>query len=333
MRIDELAYKTVFKKRRLIPVAVQDYATRQVLMVAYADAKAVKETVRTGFAHYWSRSRQELWKKGQTSGNVQRIIEILVDCDGDALLYRVEQTGTACHTGKGSCFHRCLKESARVRRKFEIATIKQIVQAYSRSRVVERKWHGRGVRASYRYIVNPLTENIPPPHPLWSEWIAEMIHKQTSDDIDKVITAESLGLPIAQQVASLKGKPLAVVRKRNFHDPSNLLAKVRYTSGFEDGTYWIYGVSKGDKVLIVDDAISTGGTLAPLISVLQQRGVTVTDVLCVLEKPEYHGVRYVRQATGFDVKTMFRVDTRSRECLPTRYTHSTCNASLCSRTA
>jgi len=104
MKIDELAYKTVFKKRRLIPVAVQDYATREVLMVAYADAKAVKETVRTGFAHYWSRSRQELWKKGQTSGNVQRIIEILVDCDGDALLYRVEQTGTACTLEKEVAF-------------------------------------------------------------------------------------------------------------------------------------------------------------------------------------------------------------------------------------
>jgi len=319
MKIDELAYKTVFKKQRLIPVAVQDYATRELLMVGYANAEALKETVRTGFAHYWSRSRQELWKKGETSGNVQRIVEILADCDGDALLYRVEQTGPACHVGKRSCFHRPLQESVPATSKFERTLTKQIVQAYRRSRVVERKWHGRGVKRVYRYIINPLTENIPPPDPLWSEWIANMIDQQTSDDIDEVVTAESLGLPIAQLVASLKGKPLAVVRKRSFYDKSNLLAKARYASGFEHGTYWIYGVSVGDKVLIVDDAVSTGGTLAALISALQKKDITITDVFCVLEKPEYQGVKNVRKATGLNIKTLFRVDTRSRECVPTRY--------------
>jgi phosphoribosyl-AMP cyclohydrolase/adenine/guanine phosphoribosyltransferase-like PRPP-binding protein len=319
MKIDHLAYKVIFKNQRLIPVVVQDYATREVLMVAYANAKALKETVRTSSAHYWSRSRQELWKKGETSGNVQRIVEILADCDGDALLYRVMQTGPACHLGRHSCFHRPLQESAPATRKFERTTIKRIAEAYRRSRVVERKWHRGGPRRVYRYIVNPLTENIPPPNPLWSEWIAEVIHQQTSDDIDKVVTAESLGLPVAQLVASLKGKPLAVVRKRNFYDRSNLLAKARYASGFEHGSYWIYGVSAGDRVLVVDDAVSTGGTLAPLLSALQKKNVTITDIFCVLEKPEYHGVRNVRKATGLDVKTLFQVNTRSRICVPTRY--------------
>jgi phosphoribosyl-AMP cyclohydrolase/adenine/guanine phosphoribosyltransferase-like PRPP-binding protein len=319
MRIDELACKLTVNKQTLIPVVVQDYATREVLMVAYANARALKETVRTGFANYWSRSRNELWKKGQTSGNVQRIIEILADCDGDALLYRVEQTGPACHLGKRSCFDSPLQESRTATKEFERTMIKQIVQAYRRSSVVERKWHGRGVKRVYRYIVNPLTENIPPPDPLWSEWIANIIHQQTSDDIDNVVTAESLGLPIAQLVASLKGKPLAVVRKRNFYDTSNLLAKARYASGFEHGTYWIYGVSEGDRVLLIDDAVSTGGTLAALISALQKKDVTITDVFCVLEKPEYQGVKNVRKATGLDIKTLFRIDTRSRRCVPTRY--------------
>jgi len=322
MKIDELGYKTVFKRQRLIPVVVQDYATREVLMVAYTNSEALKETVRTGFVHYWSRSRQELWKKGQTSGNLQKIIEIFVDCDADTLLYRVEQTGPACHLGKRTCFHRPLQESKDAKNEFERRTIEQIIQAYSRSKVVEREWHGRGARRIYRYIVNPLTENIPPPDPLWSEWIANIIHQQTSDDINKVVTAESLGLPIAQLVASLKGKPLAVVRKRNFYDSSSLLTKVPYASGFEHGTYWVYGVSRGDKVLIVDDAISTGGTLAPLVSVLHKNGVTITDIFCVLEKPEYKGVKNVRKAAGFNVKTLFRVDTRSRKCVPTIYAHA-----------
>jgi len=146
-----------------------------------------------------------------------------------------------------------------------------------------------------------------------------MIHQQTPDNIHKVVTAESLGLPIAQLVASLKGKPLAIVRKRNFRDGSNLFAKVGYASGFEHGTYWIYGLSKGDRVLIVDDAVSTGGTLVPLVSELREQGVTIEDVFCVIEKPEYQGVRIVKKATGLKVKTLFRVDTRSRECVPTRY--------------
>jgi phosphoribosyl-AMP cyclohydrolase/adenine/guanine phosphoribosyltransferase-like PRPP-binding protein len=319
MKIDELAYKTIFENQKLIPVVVQDYATREILMLAYANAEALRETVRTGFAHYWSRSRQELWKKGGTSGNVQRIIEVLVDCDEDTLLYLVDQTGPACHLGERTCFHRPLQESVATKRKFDRTVITQIVEAYSRSTVVERKWHRGGSRRVYRYIVNPLTENIPPPNPLWSEWIANAIHQQTPNDVDKILTAESFGLPIAQLVASLKGKPLAVIRKRNLRDNSRLLAKTHYASGFEHGTYWIYGVSKGDRILLVDDTISTGGTLIPLVSVLKKRGVIVSDIFCVLEKPEYEGVKNVQKAAGVRVKTLFRVDTRSGKCVPTKY--------------
>jgi phosphoribosyl-AMP cyclohydrolase len=90
----------------LIPVVVQDAATLEVLMMAYANAEAVGLTEKTGFAHYFSRSRQKLWKKGEESGHVQRIVRILVDCDADCLLYEVEQQGAACHTGHRSCFFR-----------------------------------------------------------------------------------------------------------------------------------------------------------------------------------------------------------------------------------
>lgn len=93
----------------LIPVVVQDAGTHDVLMVAYANAEAVRLTRETGFAHYYSRSRQRLWKKGEESGHLQRVREILVDCDEDCLLYRVDQTGAACHTGHRSCFYRTLE--------------------------------------------------------------------------------------------------------------------------------------------------------------------------------------------------------------------------------
>ncbi|WP_231378250.1 MULTISPECIES: phosphoribosyl-AMP cyclohydrolase [unclassified Desulfurobacterium] len=107
----ELLEKINFDKGNgLVPVVVQDAKTKDVLMVAYANRKAVEETLKTGFAHYFSRSRNELWMKGKTSGHVQKVKSVLIDCDEDTLLYIVEQTGVACHTGNWSCFYRTLAE-------------------------------------------------------------------------------------------------------------------------------------------------------------------------------------------------------------------------------
>jgi phosphoribosyl-AMP cyclohydrolase len=90
----------------LIPAVLQDEETGQVLMVAWMDAEALRLTQETGEAHFWSRSRQTLWHKGATSGNVQRVREIWVDCDADVLLVSVAPAGPACHTGAQSCFFR-----------------------------------------------------------------------------------------------------------------------------------------------------------------------------------------------------------------------------------
>jgi phosphoribosyl-ATP pyrophosphohydrolase/phosphoribosyl-AMP cyclohydrolase len=88
----------------LVPVVAQERRSGDVLMVAYADREALERTASTGLAHYFSRSRQALWQKGESSGHTQRVAEIRLDCDGDAILYRVEQTGPACHTGTRTCF-------------------------------------------------------------------------------------------------------------------------------------------------------------------------------------------------------------------------------------
>lgn len=93
-------------KQELWPVVVQDASTGQVLMLAYANEEALRLTLETGQGWYWSRSRNKLWRKGETSGHTQRVIEVRVDCDGDAFLYLVEQTGPACHTGEKTCFFR-----------------------------------------------------------------------------------------------------------------------------------------------------------------------------------------------------------------------------------
>jgi phosphoribosyl-ATP pyrophosphohydrolase/phosphoribosyl-AMP cyclohydrolase len=107
---DDLLKKLDFKKcGGLIPVVVQDADSKELLMLAYTNEVALEKTLSTGYAHYWSRSRNKLWMKGETSGHTQKIKNILVDCDYDALLFVVEQNGNVCHTGKDTCFYNKLE--------------------------------------------------------------------------------------------------------------------------------------------------------------------------------------------------------------------------------
>jgi len=96
----------VYDERGLVPCVIQDWSTGEVLMLAYMNKQAVERTRETGELHLWSRSREELWHKGATSGNVQAVRALRVDCDGDTLLALVEPAGPACHTGERTCFHR-----------------------------------------------------------------------------------------------------------------------------------------------------------------------------------------------------------------------------------
>ncbi len=105
-----------FKKGEgLVPVITQDTRTKDVLMLAYANEEALRLSFSTGLAHYWSRSRRALWKKGETSGHVQNIRLIDTDCDSDALLYLVDQIGVACHRGTWSCFDSVSEEHERAK--------------------------------------------------------------------------------------------------------------------------------------------------------------------------------------------------------------------------
>ena len=103
---DELIKKLDFVKRGgLIPVVVQDVTTKDILMLAYANRVAIENTVKTGNAWFWSVSRNKLWMKGEGSGNIQEVKDILVDCDHDSIIYLVNSKNPACHTGNRSCFH------------------------------------------------------------------------------------------------------------------------------------------------------------------------------------------------------------------------------------
>ena len=97
-----------FDDRGLVPIVVQDEATGDVLMLAYANEEAIRRTLDSGTTWFWSRSRNEYWNKGATSGNTQHLVDVRYDCDGDALLYLVHADGPACHTGERSCFYRSL---------------------------------------------------------------------------------------------------------------------------------------------------------------------------------------------------------------------------------
>ena len=94
-----------FDEHGLVPAIVQDVKTNEVVMLAYMNKESFLLTLRTGYTWFWSRSRQELWNKGATSGNKQKIVDMYYDCDGDAILVKAELLGPACHTGEYSCFH------------------------------------------------------------------------------------------------------------------------------------------------------------------------------------------------------------------------------------
>lgn len=106
MSLDAVA----FDDRGLAPAIAQDAETGEILMMAWVSRQSLEATLESGRATYWSRSRQSLWRKGDTSGHIQEIVEVRVDCDADAVLFRVRQTGAACHTGRRSCFFRALTD-------------------------------------------------------------------------------------------------------------------------------------------------------------------------------------------------------------------------------
>lgn len=106
---DQLLAETKFDANGLVPAIAQQHDTGEVLMMAWMNADAIRETLSSGHVCYWSRSRGALWKKGETSGQIQTLKEMRLDCDGDTILMLVDQTGVACHTGRRNCFYRAVR--------------------------------------------------------------------------------------------------------------------------------------------------------------------------------------------------------------------------------
>lgn len=185
-----------FDERGLIPVIAQEATTGDVLMLAFANRTALESTVRTGRAHYWSRSRNELWAKGDTSGNTQEVVEISVDCDEDAVLYRVRQTGPACHTLEPTCFHRKVEDDA-LRKASSPAHILDRVRA-----VVEERQEHRKPGAYTTY--------------LFDEGLDKILKKVGEESTEVVIAAKNEGAAeLASEVSDLLFHLLVLLRARN----------------------------------------------------------------------------------------------------------------------
>ncbi len=270
----------------LIPVTVVSVASGEVLMQAYANKEALERTLETGYAHFYSRSRGRLWMKGETSGNRLKVLRVVADCDCDGLVYMAIPSGPTCHTGRWSCFHNTVSDLGVAGERWRM-----IVDAFRHARVAVRRGYG-GLR-EYLYVVNPLTDNIPPPSPYLQSLIARgMAEDLANRGPDKVVAPEALGLPIASLASALLEKPMAVVRKRRY-PVEGLVAP--YRSGYEEGHYYIYGVEPGDRVAIVDDALSTGGTMEAVIRALEDMGARVVGLAVSLNKPQYGGLDRVRR--------------------------------------
>lgn len=112
--LNKIQSQLIFNKSGLIPVIAQQHDTGEVLMLAWMNSEAIKETLETGNVCYWSRSRASLWRKGETSGHTQKLIELRIDCDGDSLLALVDQVGPACHTHRPSCFYKAIRADTAV---------------------------------------------------------------------------------------------------------------------------------------------------------------------------------------------------------------------------
>ncbi len=155
-----------FDENNLIPVIAQDYKTGYIRMLAYANKEAIEKTVQTGIAHYYSRSRKKLWKKGEESGNVQEVLDIRIDCDNDTLIYIVKQTGVTCHTGEDTCFFKSLKKEIFP---FEIIPI---LEEVLQKRVEEKS------SESYTYKI-------------WSEGLDRVLQKFGEESIESLIALKN----------------------------------------------------------------------------------------------------------------------------------------------
>ncbi|MFQ6050881.1 MAG: hypoxanthine/guanine phosphoribosyltransferase [Candidatus Hydrothermarchaeota archaeon] len=161
-------------------------------------------------------------------------------------------------------------------------------------------------KGEYEYFVHPITDGIPLVEPEVLREASTYIINTVDLNVDKILTIEAMGIHLATTLSLMTDLPLVIVRKRKYGLAGEVA--VHQVTGYSKGELYINGVMEGDRILIVDDVISTGGTLTSVISALKQIGAIITDVITVFERGE--GVREVKKSTGIDVKTLIRIDVK-----------------------
>ena len=179
--------KKKIKSLELIPTIIQDYKTNEVLMLAYMSKESLKKSIETGTTWFWSRSRKQLWNKGETSGNTQTIKEIKYDCDGDTLLVKVEQKGYACHTGNISCFFNEIDFKNKTLSQKDFRSIKSSLKdsgkTTSNSEILDEL---------YNIVVSRIEEKAPNSY-------TYSLHKKGLDEIIKKVGEESVEIMLSSK--------------------------------------------------------------------------------------------------------------------------------------
>jgi len=143
-----------WNKNPLIPAIAQDATTNEVLMLAYMNEEALNLTLSTGYAHYFSRSKQRIWKKGESSGHTQEIVDILLDCDSDTIVLKINQNGVACHTGRRSCFFTSIKENKEIlSQEVDINSVYSVVDTLYHT-ILERKNSSDDIKSWTKKLLN-----------------------------------------------------------------------------------------------------------------------------------------------------------------------------------
>jgi len=268
-----------FKKGNgLVPVVVQDYRTRKVLMLAYMNEEALKMTLETGFAHYYSRSRRRLWKKGESSGHVQRVRRVIVDCDNDTILLQVEQSGVACHTGEYSCFHSSLKEAEQISKNFDEIMLEKVKSLFKNENL--KLSSEESIEKTFYSLDPSLVLDI-------QEWIAEKLDKITYDNFDKVFAIDYLAIPIAQLFASKKGKSLIFFKGKVDQSKESLE---------------VHGIRKDEAVVLIGSIISNLDHLLSVINYVKEIGAYIFDILCVSSALNSEEIEKIYKETGIKIK-------------------------------
>ncbi len=158
-------------------------------------------------------------------------------------------------------------------------------------------------RGSYNYFIHPISDGVPVVKPELLREVIACIVKNANLDVDKIVTIEAMGLPLGAALSTITDIPFIIVRKRKYDLPGEIA--VHQATGYSKGELYLNGIDKGDRVLIVDDVISTGGTLKAVIKALERAGAVIEDIIVVIERGE--GKKLI-EAIGYDVQTLIKID-------------------------